>query len=535
MLDGVSPALAPFDSSAQASGPSGATASGKLTQAAQALTRPEAQASFSQASTLLAEVATRRAGLDSSKLSLDQTRKAIDQLDQQLPALREGLQLARELPPLLPAVLGTNKPVTYLTLIENSDELRATGGFVSAVGLLTLDNGKLSLSNFSDSYAVDNPDVKPEAPPTPLSYYMKTGYFLLRDANWWPNFPTSAQKIAQLYQLHQGVTVDNVLALDSQTVAYLFEALGPLDLPSYNERLTADNFAERLRYYYQLPNTDPNGDWWRKRKEFMGVVMSGLLGKLNGASARDYIKVASALGKASTEKHFQLYSSNPELEKQLSQRKLDGAQIQPVPVSAASNLNDYLMLVDTNVGFNKASPNIDRSASYQLNSGGSGASLFASLTLTYTSRAGVREGTQAGECIKVTKYDSSYESMMNGCYWNYLRVYVPAGSTLLNTTGFPATSSLDAAGFPATEPLVTGQENNRTYFAAQLVVPPGGTVTVTLNYLLPGSLPDKPLYHLDVQQQAGGRATPLSISVNWPGYSKQWSAQLDRDRVFNQP
>lgn len=537
VLDGVTPALAPFDSSSGAtgSGPAGATASGKLTQAATALAKPEAQANFKQASALMNDVAALRANLDPSKLSLGQTRKAIDQLDQQLPALRDGLQLAQDLPPLLPNILGTGKPVTYLTLMQNSDELRATGGFISAVGLLTLDNGKLSLSNFSDSYAVDNPNVKPESPPPALARYMQAGWFLLRDANWWPDFPTSAKKIADLYKLHQGATVDNVLALDSRTVAYLFEALGPLDLPSYNEHLTADNFEERLRFYYQQPGTDPNSDWWLKRKEFMGVVMNGLLGKLNGATARDYIKLVNALGKAASEKHLQIYAGNPDLEKQLSQRKLDGAILPPVPVSAASNLNDFLMLVDTNVGFNKVTPNVDRTASYTISSGGTGANLFASLTLTYTSRAGVREGTDPNQCVKVTKYDSSYESMMNGCYWNYLRVYVPAGSTLRDTSGFAATSSqLDSNNFPTADAPVTGQENGRTYFAAQLVVPPGQTVTVTLNYVLPGTLPDKPLYRLDVELQAGAKASPLSVKVNWPGYTKEWKVQLDRDLTFSQ-
>jgi hypothetical protein len=530
VLDGASPALAAFDpasasasASAQASGPAGGTASGKLTRAAQALASPEAQASFSRASRLLTDIVARRAGLDRSKLSLDQTRKAIDQLDQQLPTLQAGLQLARELPPLLPAILGTTRPVNYLTLIQNSDELRPTGGFISAVGLLTLDNGKLSLSNFSDSYAVDNPDVKPEAPPEPLERYMEAGYLVLRDANWWPDFPTSARKVAQLYQLQRGQPVDNVLAVDSQAVAYLFEALGPLDLPSYNEQLTAQNFQARLRYYYLPPGTATNDDWWNKRKDFIGVVLTGLLGKLNSATARDYLKVATALGKAVTEKHLQLYSSNPDLEKQLSLRKLDGAQLQPVPPASPANINDYLMMVDTNVSFSKVNPNIERSASYRLSSGGSGANLFASLSLTYTNHAGVREGTQAGECVKVVKYDSSYESMMNGCYWDYLRVYVPAGSRLQ-----------DSSGFPPDDPPNTGQENNRTFFASQLIVPPGSTVTISLNYLLPGLLPPNPVYHLDVQQQAGSRPTPLTIEAQWPGYTHQWSAQLDRDLAFDQ-
>ena len=123
----------------------------------------------------------------------------------------------------------------------------------------------------------------------------------------------------------------------------------------------------------------------------------------------------------------------------------------------------------------------------------------------------VREGTDPNQCVKVTKYDTSYDSMMNGCYWDYMRVYVPAGSTLRSTSGFSATSDqLDSNNFPTADAPVSGQENGRTYFAAQLIVPPGHTVTVTLNYVLPGTLPDKPLYRLDVELQAGAKASPAA-------------------------
>ncbi len=526
ILEGLRPSLAAFDTTGIPGSPD---AGGKLTQVAQALALPQAQDNFKQATSLLTEINHRLSSLDRSRLSLDQTRKAVNQLDQQLPGLRDGLELAQQLPPLLPALLGTaDKPVNYLILIQNSDELRATGGFISAAGLITFDNGKFVLSNFSDSYALDNPKVTPEAPPEPLSRYMKAGSFLLRDANWWPDFPTSARKITELYKLHQGLEVANVMAVDSQAVAYLFEALGPLDLPAYNEHLTAQNFEERLRYYYLPPGTDKSGDWWSKRKQFTGIVFANLLGMLNGASPHDYLRVATWLGRAFTEKHLQFYSNNPALENQLRQRKLDGAQISLPPVAATNpssikTINDYLMVVDSNVGFNKVNPQVERTSSYRISSGGPGANLFASLTLTYTNRAGVREGTPAGECVKVVKYDTSYESMMNGCYWNYLRVYVPAGSRLRQSTDFPAD-----------DPPVTGQENNLTFFASQLIVPPGSTVTITLDYLLPGVLPGESDYQLTVQHQAGSRPGPWTINVDWPGYSRQWKAQLDRDLVFKE-
>ena len=112
--------------------------------------------------------------------------------------------------------------------------------------------------------------------------------------------------------------------------------------------------------------------------------------------------------------------------------------------------------------------------------------------------------------------------MMNGCYWNYLRVYVPAGSRLSGSTGFASDDQ-----------PITGQENSLTYFASQIVIPPGGTLTFTLNYVLPGALPQAPIYHLTVQQQAGALPTPLSINLNWPGTTDQWSLNLDRDMMFS--
>ncbi len=499
----------------------GSDSPSKIVLAAQALADPTAQARFSQAAALLDEVARRRADLDPARLSLSQTRKAVDQLDGQLPALREAMGLARELPPLLPDVLGQNRPVSYLALIQNSDELRPTGGFISAVALITFDRGRLSVSRFQDSYAVDNPQVPIGAPPEALARYMLASNFLLRDANWWPDFPTSARQVADFYRQHQGLSVDGVIALDSQAVAGLFEALGPLDLPAYNERLTAENFEERLRHYYLPPGTALGDDWWLKRKEFIGVVLHGLLGRLDGAGARDYLKVADALGRSLATRHLQVNFSRAELEAQLTRRGLDGAQAQPN--QTATGLNDYLMVAETNVGFNKVNPKIDRTMSYRVSGGSKGADLFGSLTITYTSRAGVREGTSAGECVKVAKYDSNYDSMTNGCYWNYLRVYVPSGSRLLDTSGFPADS------LPQ-----TGTENGRTVFASQVVLPPGGSLSVTLNYVLPYRLSEPGDYHLLVQKQAGLAATtPLQVEELLAGQNRQWSLALDGDRRFD--
>jgi hypothetical protein len=513
LIDSVLPSLNNFEQSN-----SGETnTASKLLKIAALLNDPGLQNRLALAHYLLARIETTRITVDATRLKLPQTQKALAQFDQQFPTLKEGVSLLRELSPLLPEILGQQKLLNYLTIIQNSDELRATGGFISAVGLLTLDNGKLSLSKFEDSYAVDNPKIKPAAPPEPLARYMQTGNFLLRDANWWPDFPTSARQMLNLYRQHQGQEVENLIALDSQAVAYIFEVLGPLDLPEYQEHLTAQNFQERLRYYYLPPGSATDGEWWLKRKAFIGVVMTGLMGKLEKGNFSHYVKLLAGLGRALQEKHLQIYSGQPALEKLLNRHGLDGAQ-----TDLSAGTTDYLMLVDSNVGFNKVNPKIERTADYQVSYAGNGASVLASLTLTYTNRAGVREGTNPGECIKLARYDRDYESMMNGCYWDYLRVYVPPGSILRT-----------ASGFPAEEHPVTTLENNRTVFAGQLIVPPGQTVTINLSYLLPGQLAGTSAYRLSLQPQAGSPPLPITIGVILPGGSRSWTTRLDQDRRFD--
>ncbi|HEX2910541.1 MAG TPA: DUF4012 domain-containing protein [Chloroflexia bacterium] len=516
VMEGVQPALASFDPSAPT--PDSQNSTGKLLLASQALAKPDAQARFGRAEQLLSEISALRAGLEAQRLNLDPARKALTMLDRYLPDLKQGVELARELPPVLPALLGANQPVTYLALMQNSDELRATGGFISSTALVTLDRGKFSLSGFQDSYAVDNPKVQPEPPVAALNRYMQAQFLAVRDANWWPDFPTSARKVADLYQRQAGRSADSVIALDSQAVSYLFEALGPLDLPAYNERLTAQNFEERLRYYYLPPGTDTqSGDWWLKRKEFVGVAIKGLFDHIAKAEPKEYLRLVEWMGRAISEKHLQLYFNQPEAEALLSRYKLDGGQTQAPPGQ------DYLMVVDSNVGFNKVSPKVDRAISYSAVAPAAGSSIFASLTLTYTNRAGVRSGTQPGQCVKVAKYDQSYESMMNGCYWDYLRVYVPTGSHLSRVSG-----DYQPDDYPAVL-----EENGRTVFATQLVIPPGQTVKLTFEYTLPFQLVSARDYNLLVQKQAGAAPAPEHLKLELAGESGEWDLLLTKDMEYN--
>ena len=74
---------------------------------------------------------------------------------------------------------GTDSgPKTYLILVENEDELRPTGGFITAVGKVVIWNGQLVDLNIADSYSVD--DINKAYPAAPWQMQdMKLGIILL--------------------------------------------------------------------------------------------------------------------------------------------------------------------------------------------------------------------------------------------------------------------------------------------------------------------------------------------------------------------
>ena len=90
-----------------------------------------------------------------------------------------------------PQLLGMDRPRTYLVLALNEDELRPGGGFITGVGEIRVQAGKVITMTFRDSYAVDDFTQPYPDPPEPMRRYMGLDLLVLRDSNWSPDFPTA--------------------------------------------------------------------------------------------------------------------------------------------------------------------------------------------------------------------------------------------------------------------------------------------------------------------------------------------------------
>lgn len=462
-----------------------------LARVAAALER--AQPNWQAAEAALDDVAAIRARLDPSSLD-PRLSGPLAQLDGYLPMLRTAVALGQ----VAPALLGTDQPRTYLLLAQNSDELRPTGGFISGVGLMTVDGGELGELEFDDSYAVFNPNIDHPLAPPDLERTMGAQMLLFRDSNWSADFPTAANVAQSLYQLDRGVATDGVFAFDLEAARRLLRAVEPLTLPGYAEPVTSQNLTAALRDVWEAPVAVEStvaerdtSDWWLHRKDFMGDLAAAARAKVEAGEV-DLGALAQALYSALEEKHILLSVADPATMALLEETGWAGA--------VTPGDGDFLLVVDSNVGWNKVNPLIDRATSYvvrPLPDGG----VEAELRLTYT-----HGGQPDGEpCIHEPRYGDSYEAMQRRCYFNYLRVYTPAGTRLLDAQGF--------------EPDSVGQasaEAGATLLSGLVVVPPGATHEVVLRYQLPAAGLAGGRYRLRLQKQPGVPAWPVEIAIDDP-------------------
>ncbi len=178
------------------------------------------------------------------------------------------------------------------------------------------------------------------------------------------------------------------------------------------------------------------------------------------------------------------------------------------------------MVVDTNMGFNKVNPNIETSVRYQVLVSDDG-SLDAEVTVSYGNNSSV----QVEDCVQEARYPPSYEGMMEGCYWNYLRVYVPQSGQLVRGPELTLPEgSLRAAdtgmGGTPLPPRVGPLEEGKNVFASFFVVPPGEKREMVFQYELPSEILERQdstaEYRLLVQKQPGTLAIPLQVAVTLP-------------------
>lgn len=392
-----------------------------------------------------------------------------------------------------PALLGKDKPVRYLVLAQNNDEVRATGGFISAVGVLRVEHGEIGVEWFGDSFAADDLTLIHPPPPEPLVKYMSASQWLLRDSNWYANFPTSADTAQSMLARDRHVKTDGVIAVDTRFLPRLVGAMN--DVKLQGQPLAQENVIALLKASWRpLPPGDMSAAWFANdRKNFLAELMNGMLMQFRAGEVHTSA-LAQALWRGLREKSALIYVNDSEAEQAVLDAGWGGA--------VETGQGDFLYVVDSNVGFNKVNARVTREILYTVHLKEHGGDAAVEITYTNPSRAA------EGNCDLLKQHkDTTYASMEESCYWNYVRVLAPRASQFISAQGVQDAGVVDDIGTVAA-------------FGGYAIIPRNSTQTVKFAYALPDSLPDNNTYTLKLQQQAGLGATPVRVRVEVPdGFS----------------
>ena len=409
------------------------------------------------------------------------------------PALRQ-LSLAVDGLAALAATTAGQPDATVLLVLQNSDELRATGGFISAVVVVRLDDLRLAELSYMNSYDVEAyRQAHPPAPP-PLRDYMGASILLFRDANWAADYSVSAEVLAALYEMDTGERVDAVVALDTVFLELLLGALGPVPVPEYGVTLTAENVVDTAVAFWERPlgataidqRDQAFMDWLTHRKDFGRAALRAIVPRLQSLDEAELGRLLGATLRAVEERHLQAWVPD----NRLAQMDLDRMGVSGrVMLSGDASL----MVVDSNVGWNKVDRHIERAVDYVLTQVDGG--WQAEVCLTYRNRA----TAELELCEHRSRYEDSYEALTQQCYWNYVRLLVPVHSDLLRTAG-------------PTERVDQGAESAQRTYGTLLVVSPGQARTVCLTYFIPVVADSEQRLSLMVQEQSGVRRS-MSVRV----------------------
>jgi hypothetical protein len=401
----------------------------------------------------------------------------------------------------LPAAIGPGQH-TYLVLLENPGEERPGGGFIGAVGTVTFSDGAVTGLAFHP-FDYFTPLVTDIPAPAPLNEYLFHGVPLdLGDANWSPDFPTSAAEVELFYTQATGQTVDGTIDVDPVAVSYLLQVLGPMQAAPYPQTITAGNVLMELNYLVNLPG-DPG-------KPYLAAFGSALVNDLINAPVDQMPALASALERGANQKHIVLYFHNASLEA-LADGAGYGGQL-------GAPLSDSLLIDDANLSGTKGDLFVTRSFS---------------LTATVESNGNVQDHLvlQYHNPIPPTADDRLLEPGSGGDYRDYLRVYIPETAQLGNMS-----LSIDGRAAQQVAPGAVTWELSREAIGFWLIVPYGGSATLTLDYSGPfANISVTPEHYALVwEKQINALTWPVTVTVTMPdGRSYHWSSSLVTDRSWS--
>jgi hypothetical protein len=356
---------------------------------------------------------------------------------------------------------------TYIILFQNSEELRASGGFMGSFAKVVVGAQGLSYLEIQDIYEPDGQFKGFISAPPGVAEYLSSGHGLrLPDANWEADFPTAAQTVLSYFSFGNHQSVDGVIAINSTLIEKMLQVTGDIYLPDYNTNVSAETFSTLAR-----ANREEFFPGSKQKQHFLSSFMTQFKLRLTQLSPSQQATLAELLNTSLKTKDILAYSTDPGLQALLEQHRVAGS------LANLDNKN-FFYLVESNVGINKANKHVSRRVDLTFNPNAS------SLTIAITN-----DNQESG-------FDyANYQRLIIPRHWQVTQVLInnqPVSKWDESILTPSADTSLKQIGFLVGVPIKQ-------------------SVTITLNLASPLTTSSTDSYELILVKQPGLPATPYQV------------------------
>ena len=402
----------------------------------------------------------------------------------------------------LPYLLGIDSERTYLFLWQNDKELRPTGGFITAYSIIKVKDGKFEQVVSDDIYKLDGQFRSKLPAPEPIKKYLPlVNNWFLRDMNLSPDFKTSMNTFYENYStIKNAPKVDGIISVDTHPLVGLLGVMGTLGIPGYgnysaeeDKRCNCPNVIYELESYadvagpivwddisgkivYKPPHAD-------HRKGFLGPLMNTLIANALGQPKEKLAGLFEVGWNSLMEKHIMFSVNDEKVQMALESFNLAGR--------IRETEGDYLHINDANFAGAKSNLYVQHQIELTVDQGNVGTT--NELTIKYNN-------------------PQKHDGWLNGPFRDWFRVYVPKGSTLVDSTGSEV-------------PVTTSEDLGKTVFEGFFILRPEGVTDLKFKYKTP--IKTKDGYKILIQKQPG--TAGHMVTVKSGKKKEEFKLTIDRE------
>jgi hypothetical protein len=336
--------------------------------------------------------------------------------------------------------LGFENDKRYLLVFQNNAEIRGGGGFAGSYALVDFSGGKIKNLEVpaGGSYDTEGGLIEKIISPKPLWILNPRWFFW--DANWWPDWTKSAEKLSWFYEKSGGPTIDGVIGVTPNIIEDVLGIVGSIEMNEYGTQINSENFRditqalselkplaqdeiiglnEKIEASDAVAENIPEEELEKYKEEWTEnnkpkKIIGDLLGRLmeevpKRLDKNVFLSLLGAVSDNIREKQILFYFKDEVLKEKAAQLDWDGRM--------KESLQDYLMVVHSNIGGHKSDLKIEDEIIHSIDIGSDG-------TVIDTVKIIRRHTAPKGELF----------TGENNVDW--LRVYVPQGAKLLDAGGF---------------------------------------------------------------------------------------------------